>query len=179
MNREHCRAHNRQPPRFHPLLTTADFQLRKGSVNEEAACGRGGGTHFPASGALALQLACEQPLNSGFFLGGALLNSTITMPSPAKKGEISFETAMERLEKIVEEMESGKMLLEDLLVRYEEGMKLVKVCHDRLAQAEQKIQIITRDHAGKTSVKDFATTEPPMASAVTDSMKENDDVRLF
>ena len=71
------------------------------------------------------------------------------------------------------------MLLEDLLVRYEEGMKLVKVCQDRLAHAEQKIQVITRDHAGKTSVKDFPTTEPPIASTVTDSMKENDDVRLF
>ena len=56
------------------------------------------------------------------------------MASSAKKSETSFETAMERLEKIVEEMESGKMLLEDLLVRYEEGMKLVKVCQDRLAQ---------------------------------------------
>jgi exodeoxyribonuclease VII small subunit len=116
-------------------------------------------------------------LKSGFFLGGAMLNSTFAMATLAKKGEISFETAMERLEKIVEEMESGKMLLEDLLVRYEEGMKLVKVCQDRLAHAEQKIQIITRDHAGKTSVKDFA--EPPIASAATDSMKENDDVRLF
>ena len=101
------------------------------------------------------------------------------MASPAKKVEISFETAMERLEKIVEEMESGKMLLEDLLVRYEEGMKLVKVCQDRLAQAEQKIQIITRDHAGKASVKGFAATEPPIASPVTDSMKENDDISLF
>jgi exodeoxyribonuclease VII small subunit len=121
----------------------------------------------------------EQLLNSGFFLGGAMLNSTFAMASPAKKAEISFETAMERLEKIVEEMESGKMLLEDLLIRYEEGMKLVKVCQDRLAHAEQKIQIITRDHVGKTSVKDFAATEPPLASAVTDSMKENDDVRLF
>jgi exodeoxyribonuclease VII small subunit len=108
-----------------------------------------------------------------------MLNSKFAMASPAKKAEISFETAMERLEKIVEEMESGKMLLEDLLVRYEEGMKLVKVCQDRLAHAEQKIQMITRDHAGKTSVKDFATTEPPIASTVTDSMKENDDVRLF
>ena len=108
-----------------------------------------------------------------------MLNSKFVMASPAKKAEISFETAMERLEKIVEEMESGKMLLEDLLVRYEEGMKLVKVCQDRLAHAEQKIQIITRDHAGKTSVKDFAATEPPIATAVTDSMKENDEVRLF
>ena len=103
------------------------------------------------------------------------------MASSAKKSETSFETAMERLEKIVEEMESGKMLLEDLLVRYEEGMKLVKVCQDRLAHAEQKIQIITRDHAGKTSVKDFAAEEPPIAASITDSMeeKDNDDVRLF
>ena len=34
-------------------------------------------------------------------------------------------------------------------------------------------------HAGKASVKDFAATEPPIALTVTDSMKENDDVRLF
>src|SRR5437763_13121619 len=110
-----------------------------------------------------------------------MLNSKFAMATSAKKPETSFETAMERLEKIVEEMESGKMLLEDLLVRYEEGMKLVKVCQDRLAHAEQKIQIITRDHAGKTSVKDFAAAEPPIASSAADSMeeKDNDDVRLF
>ena len=110
-----------------------------------------------------------------------MLNSTFAMANPAKKAEISFETAMERLEKIVEEMESGKMLLEDLLVRYEEGMKLVKVCQERLAHAEQKIQIITRDHAGKTSVKDFEATEPPIGPPAADSMEEqeNDEVRLF
>src|SRR4051794_27521052 len=103
------------------------------------------------------------------------------MAGPTKKSEVSFETAMERLEKIVEEMESGQMLLEDLLVRYEEGMKLVKVCQDRLAHADQKFQIIARDHAGKPSLKDFAVTEPPIASAVADSVedKNNDDVSLF
>src|SRR5256885_16479631 len=110
-----------------------------------------------------------------------MLNSRFAMASSAKKSETSFETAMERLEKIVEEMESEKLLLEDLLVRYEEGMKLVKVCQDRLAHAEQKIQIITRDHPGKTSVKEFAATGTPIAASITDSMeeKDNDDVRLF
>src|SRR5436190_23869669 len=95
--------------------------------------------------------------------------------------DLNFETAMDRLEKIVEQMESGQLPLEDLVVRYEEGMNLVKVCQDRLAHAEQKIQIITRDHAGKTSVKDFAAAEPPIASSAADSMeeKDNDDVRLF
>src|SRR5947208_15350271 len=97
-----------------------------------------------------------------------MLNSRFAMASSAKKSETSLETAMERLETIVEEMESGKMLLEDLLVRYQEGMKLVKVCHGRLARAEQKIQSITRDHAGKTSVKDFAAAEPPIASSAAD-----------
>ena len=39
---------------------------------------------------------------------------------------------MDRLEKIVEQMESGKLPLEDLIVRYEEGMNLVKICHLQL-----------------------------------------------
>ena len=103
------------------------------------------------------------------------------MPNQAKKptNEMSFEAAMERLEKIVEEMESGKMLLEDLLVRYEEGMKLVKVCQDRLARAEQKIAIITRDYTGKTSVKNFEPAEAQIAAANEVEEKEHDDISLF
>ena len=56
--------------------------------------------------------------------------------------EVSFETAMERLEKIVQEMESSKLPLEDLLVRYEEGIRLVGVCNQRLAGAENRIEIL-------------------------------------
>ena len=86
---------------------------------------------------------------------------------------------MERLEKIVEEMESGKMLLDDLLVRYEEGMKLVKVCQERLAKAEHKIQIITRDYTGKTSVENFEPAEAQIASGNEGEENRNDDVSLF
>jgi len=94
---------------------------------------------------------------------------------------LNFESAMQRLEEIVEEMESGKMPLEDLIVRYEEGMNLVKVCQERLASAEQKIEIIARNSAGKASVKDFA----PAAEIKTESEITNagdthsDEVRLF
>ena len=65
------------------------------------------------------------------------------MSSAPKKTEPSqsFEAAMDRLEEIVEQMESGKMMLEELIGRYEEGMKLVKVRQDRLASAEQRIEI--------------------------------------
>ena len=47
--------------------------------------------------------------------------------------------------------------LEDLIVRYEEGMKLVKVCQERLASAEQRIEIITRNQRRQTGRKDFRT----------------------
>ena len=59
------------------------------------------------------------------------------MSNQAKKPapEANFEQAMKRLEAIVEQMESGELSLEDLIVRYEEGMKLVKVCQERLASA--------------------------------------------
>ena len=109
---------------------------------------------------------------------GAMLN---WLPPVATKTELSFEKAMERLEAIVEEMESGKMPLEELLVRYEEGMKLVKVCQERLTRAEQKIEIITRDHAGKVTVQNFDATESPSAPVATAAIetKENDEVSLF
>ena len=105
------------------------------------------------------------------------------MTSPAKKlsPELNFEAAMDRLEAIVEQMESGKMMLEELIVRYEEGMKLVKICQERLASAEQRIEIITRSHAGKPVVKEFE----PKAEAVPSGRPpekgetENDEVRLF
>lgn len=88
---------------------------------------------------------------------------------------------MDRLEAIVEEMESGKMQLEDLIVRYEEGMKLVKTCQERLASAEQRIEIITRNQAGKPVVQPFETNSEPTRTAVPaeKSEKKNDDVRLF
>lgn len=77
--------------------------------------------------------------------------------------EPSFEKAIERLEAIVEQMESDKLPLEELLQRYEEGVKLVKLCSDKLAAAEKRIEIITRDASGKPVVSDFEnaqSTEP-------------------
>jgi len=101
----------------------------------------------------------------------------------AKKTEPtqSFEGAMNRLEEIVEQMESGQMLLEELILRYEEGMKLVKVCQERLASAEQRIEIITRNNAGKPIVKDFASVDDKERAAKLEEKGEsaNDEVRLF
>lgn len=98
-----------------------------------------------------------------------------------REAELNFEGAMDRLERIVEQMESGKLPLEDLIVRYEEGMNLVKVCQERLAKAEQKIEIIARNSAGKTIVKDFKPTPEPAAPTedVDESESTNDEIKLF
>lgn len=95
--------------------------------------------------------------------------------------KLNFEGAMDRLETIVEQMESGKLALEDLIVRYEEGMNLVKVCQDRLASAEQKIDIIARNSAGKTFVKEFEPSPEIASAAESTDINENksDEVRLF
>ena len=98
-----------------------------------------------------------------------------------RETELNFESAMDRLEAIVEQMESGKLPLEDLIVRYEEGMNLVKVCQERLANAEQKIEIIARNSAGKPEVKAFEPApEPDKPRGVPDqSETANDEIKLF
>jgi exodeoxyribonuclease VII small subunit len=98
-----------------------------------------------------------------------------------REAELTFEGAMDRLETIVEQMEAGKLPLEDLIVRYEEGMNLVRICQERLASAEQKIEMITRTSAGKAIVKDFEAPQEPAAptNVIEETENKNDQVKLF
>lgn len=110
-----------------------------------------------------------------------MLYCGLPMSSAPKKTEppLNFEGAMDRLEEIVEQMESGKMMLEELIGRYEEGMKLVKICQERLANAEQRIEIITRNHAGKAVVKNFEPSAEKEPTAAEKGVTTNDDISLF
>jgi hypothetical protein len=60
-------------------------------------------------------------------------------------------------------------------------MNLVKICQERLANAEQKIEIIGRNSAGKPIVKDFDPTRETTGQAVgaDDSQDANDEIKLF
>jgi exodeoxyribonuclease VII small subunit len=64
-----------------------------------------------------------------------------------------FEEALKKLEGIVEAMESDDLPLETLLAKYEEGAKLVKNCHEKLAEAELKIQQLEKTAAGELKLK--------------------------
>lgn len=56
----------------------------------------------------------------------------------------SFEESLERIEEITRELEEGDIGLEASLKRFEEGIKLIDFCNQRLDEAQKKIQILTR-----------------------------------
>jgi exodeoxyribonuclease VII small subunit len=71
----------------------------------------------------------------------------------AAKGNLPFEEALKKLEGIVGAMESDDLPLEMLLSKYEEGTKLVKICQEKLAEAELKIQQLEKNAAGEMKLK--------------------------
>lgn len=84
------------------------------------------------------------------------------MSKPSKAAEaartdnLPFEEAMRRLEAIVDAMESEDLPLEMLLARYEEGVKLARVCQTKIADAELKIQQLEKNAAGNLVLKPVA-----------------------
>jgi len=56
---------------------------------------------------------------------------------------MSFEQSLEKLEKNVKDLESGDLSLDEVLKLFEEGVGLVKVCHQKLNDAEQKIEVLS------------------------------------
>ena len=78
------------------------------------------------------------------------------MPAKAKRADdadITFEDAAEKLETIVEAMESEELPLEKLLVQYEEGTKLVKVCESKLQAAEKRITQLEENLEGELAAR--------------------------
>jgi exodeoxyribonuclease VII small subunit len=70
-----------------------------------------------------------------------------------KEAKLSFETALTKLETIVESMESGEVSLAELLAKFEEGNKLLKHCEARLKEAELKIEQLKKERDGVAFTK--------------------------
>ena len=81
------------------------------------------------------------------------------MSKPAKaadaaaKASLPFEEALQKLEAVVEAMESDDLPLETLIQRYEEGVKLAQACQARLGEAELKISQLEKTAAGELKLK--------------------------
>lgn len=66
----------------------------------------------------------------------------------AEAKEPNFEQSMKRLGEIVEHLEAGEASLDDSLKLYEEGVRISKACMKRLEEAQQKIEMLTRNSGG-------------------------------
>lgn len=76
-----------------------------------------------------------------------------------KKETKSFEASIERLEKIVAEMEGGELSLDDMIARFEEGQALIKVCSARLNEVERKIEVLVKKDDGALETEPLEQAE--------------------
>ena len=110
-------------------------------------------------------------------------------PTPRDECANSFEESLEELEKIVAELESGKLGLADALERYEQGVKHLKGCQQLLELAERKIELLSGvdadgnpitkpfDEAEDTSLEEKAVTRGQRRTMVTKSSSVRISVR--
>lgn len=71
-----------------------------------------------------------------------------------KLEELSFEEAMEKLEEIVEKLETGDIPLEKAIEYYQEGMKLSKICSEKINNVREKMVKIVNEN-GEIKTFDF------------------------
>lgn len=71
------------------------------------------------------------------------------------KKEIEFESALKKLESIVENLENGELSLEQALKQYEEGVKMADVCSKKLTEAEKRVEVLMKTVGGKFKTAAF------------------------
>jgi exodeoxyribonuclease VII small subunit len=69
--------------------------------------------------------------------------------------EMKFEEGLKKLEKIVSDLEDGNLSLDDALGKYEEGIKLSKICAKKLEVARKKVEILLKSEDGSVELKEF------------------------
>ncbi len=68
---------------------------------------------------------------------------------------VSFEESLKSLEDIVAQLEEGELPLEKSLELFEEGVKLSRMCQQRLEKAERRIEMLVKDSNGEPVIEAF------------------------
>ena len=76
-----------------------------------------------------------------------------------KNPEMTFEDAMKRLQEIVTYLENGEVPLDRSLAAFEEGVRLVKFCNEKLENAEKTVKLLAVSESGEVTEGEM----PPMA----------------
>lgn len=74
------------------------------------------------------------------------------------KEKQAFEEDLKKLQRIVEELSSGKLTLGESLKKYEEGVKLAQSCSASLSSAQRKVELLMKK-SGSYALKDFDDTQ--------------------
>jgi exodeoxyribonuclease VII small subunit len=69
----------------------------------------------------------------------------------------TFENAMKRLERIVEELEKGELGLEEALKKFQEGIKLSRICTAKLDETEKAVSLLLENESGVVQEKPILT----------------------
>ncbi len=69
-----------------------------------------------------------------------------------KTDEPTFELALQQLEQIVQKLEKGELPLEESLKLYEDGIRLSRLCHGKLEEAEGRIEMLLKDARGEPAL---------------------------
>ena len=74
-------------------------------------------------------------------------------------GEMKLEEAMARLDEVVKRLDAEGSDLEESLKLYEEGIRLVRICNERLTDAERKIKLLRVSAEGEITEENFTAVE--------------------
>lgn len=69
--------------------------------------------------------------------------------------EMKFEEALKKLERIVQELEDGDLPLDEACGKYEEGIRLSRICAKKLETAKKKVEILLKNEDGSVELKEF------------------------
>ncbi len=81
------------------------------------------------------------------------------MAAKKTKEDLGFEQSLERLEIIVEKLESGELALDESLKLFKEGVELSKYCSSKLSAVQQEVKKVVVDNKGAFTLESFTGEE--------------------
>jgi exodeoxyribonuclease VII small subunit len=91
--------------------------------------------------------------------GGSFTSPPAQEADVTANKKFNLEKALNDLESLVEELESGDLPLEKAMQKFEQGIKLTRGCQAALKDAEQKVEILLQSTGGE-ELEDFEVDEP-------------------
>jgi exodeoxyribonuclease VII small subunit len=73
--------------------------------------------------------------------------------------EPSFEASLKRLEEVLDSLEHGDLPLEEAMRAFEEGVRLVRFCHQKLDEVERRVELLLKDESGRFFTRPFPEEE--------------------